>query len=236
MRLLNGGSEYRSEYKETLEISVSEKQIYRLFKKGKDNWNRNDLFLLRVLSDFFRLYVKELIDDRKKQIKDNDALHYAFIVPSEWEEDIREVLIRPIFVKAGLILESGQQDRLLFCSDVESIYYYITDPNGDHRLTLKRNTILGRILPVSGNRALIKLDLIVVGNPLFDFSGSVRFPKIMNSNSLILTSDDVENGIRDLIKTRFSLILNEYVIGSIMNQCGDLGVSIIIWDESKEIS
>ncbi|KAI9252244.1 hypothetical protein EDC94DRAFT_281682 [Helicostylum pulchrum] len=215
-KLVNDGNEYRSQFRETVEIDVSGKQLYRLFKKGKDNWNRNDLIWLRALSDFLRLCVKELIDDPKKKIKDNGSLHYAFIVPSEWEEDIREVLIRPMFVKANLVSKDDHPDRLLFCTDVESIYYYVADPNGGHRLTLKRNTILGRIVPVAFNRVLIKLDLIVAGNRLFDFFGSVMFPKIMNSNSLLFTSSDIRNGIRELIKARFSFEAPEDVVTSLM--------------------
>ncbi|KAI8047141.1 hypothetical protein BDF21DRAFT_499034 [Thamnidium elegans] len=51
---------------------------------------------------------------------------------------------------------------------------------------MTRNTIMGRIVAVKENQVSIKLDLISIGNPLFDFSGSVTRPKIMNSKKCLL--------------------------------------------------
>ncbi|KAI9273825.1 hypothetical protein EDC94DRAFT_592883, partial [Helicostylum pulchrum] len=128
-----------------------------------------------------------------KQIKDTDALHYVVVVPSEWEEEIREVLVRPIFVRANLVSKEDNRDRLLFCTDIESIYYYIIQYQYSNDLKLSRNTIIGRIIVVEENKVLIRLNLILIGNPLFDFSNSLLFPKLVASNSSFLTTNDVKN-------------------------------------------
>lgn len=193
-----------------------EERIYQLFKKSKDSKDQEDIFLLTAVSDLIRLFVEELMKESKEKIKDNDALHYVFIVPSEWEEEVREVCIRPIFVQANLISEDDHQDRLLFCSDIESVYYALTDPNGNYRLTIRRNAVLGRIVATGDEQVLIKLYVISVGKPLFNFFGSVAFPKIMTSNSLSITSDDVKNSIRELMKTRFSFDAEDSTIRDIM--------------------
>ncbi|KAI8047313.1 hypothetical protein BDF21DRAFT_457357 [Thamnidium elegans] len=199
---------------DTVQIDVSGKKLYQLFENGKDRWDQDDLFTLTAVSDFIRLSVEELIKDSKGEIKDSDALHYIFIVPSEWEEEIREVLIRPIFVQANLISKDDHPDRLLFCCEIESAYYYLSD----YFTKMTRNTILDRIVAVEENQVSIKLYLILIGNPLFDFSGSVTRPKIMNSNEMFLTSDDVKNGIRKFIKIKFSFDVQEDTILSIMKE------------------
>ncbi|KAI8067256.1 hypothetical protein BDF21DRAFT_112035 [Thamnidium elegans] len=97
---------------------------------------------------------------------------------------------------------------------------------------MTRNTILGRIVAVEENQVSIKLDLILTGNPLFDFSGSVTRPKIMNSNAMSLTSDDVKNGIREFIKIKFSFDAREDTIRNIMRALGNR-TFIFIKDEEE---
>ncbi|KAG2233241.1 hypothetical protein INT48_001690 [Thamnidium elegans] len=216
--VLSWGDQSADYYEEdTVQIDVSRERLYQLFKKGKDSWDHDDLFTLTAVSDFIRLFVEELIEDLEGEIKDGDALHYVLVVPSEWEEEIREVLIRPIFVRANLISKDDHQDRLLFCSDIESAYYYLSG----YFTEMTRNTILGRTVAVKENQVSIKLDLISIGNPLFDFSGSVTRPKIMNSNAMFLTSDDIKNGIREFMKNNFSFDAQEDTILNIMKELGN---------------
>ncbi|KAG2232835.1 hypothetical protein INT48_005703 [Thamnidium elegans] len=219
---------------ETVQIDVSRDKLYQLFKKGKDNWDQDDLFTLTAVSDFIRLSVEELIKYSKGEIKDSDALHYALVVPSEWEEEIREVLIRFIFVQANLISKYDHQDRILFCSDIESVYYRLSDPKSRHFTEMTRNTILGRIVAVEENQVSIKLDLISIENPLFDFSGSVMLPRIMNSNAMSLTSDDVKNGIREFIKIKFSFDAQEDTILNIMKELGNRAFTRVVSNKDEE--
>ncbi|KAI8067297.1 hypothetical protein BDF21DRAFT_454688 [Thamnidium elegans] len=205
---------------DTVQIDVSREKLYQLFEKGKNSWDQDDIFTLTAVSDFIRLFVEKLIKD-SEEIKDSGALHYILVVPSEWEEEIREVLIRPIFVQANLISKDDHQDRLLFCSDIESLCYFLSNPENGYFTKMTRNTILGRIVAVEENQVSIKLDLILIGNPLFDFSGSVTRPKIMNSNAVSLTSDDVKNGIREFIKIKFSFDAQERTILKIMKELGN---------------
>ncbi|GAA5811690.1 hypothetical protein MFLAVUS_005131 [Mucor flavus] len=178
--------------------------LTRNIKDGKDSWNQDDLFLFKAISDFLRLFVEKLMEEENKdgaQIKGTDALHYVFAVPSEWEEEIREVLIRDIFVRADLISKNDHKDRLLFCTDVESFYYYITG----HR-------------SMEESKASMVLNLILVGNPLYDFSNSLLFPKLVAYDSFFLTTSDVKNGIREFIKTKFSFDAQEETIRNIMEE------------------
>ncbi|KAI9343024.1 hypothetical protein BD770DRAFT_476132 [Pilaira anomala] len=72
-----------------------------------------------IMSDYIHLLVSSI-----KGRKSLDTLHYLCVVPWEWDHHkIREQLFRPIFIQAGLILETDHNDRLLFLSDTESIFY-----------------------------------------------------------------------------------------------------------------
>ncbi|KAI9252561.1 hypothetical protein EDC94DRAFT_651607 [Helicostylum pulchrum] len=123
---------------------------------------------------------------------DTGSFHCVFVVPSEWEEEIRETIIRPIFVKANLISNEDHQDVLLFCSDLEAMYYYYATSN-DLRILLERgeNTVICRIGNPEENKVSIKLDFSAL-HPLFDFSDSLMFIKIIRSKSFSFTIDDIK--------------------------------------------
>ncbi|GAA5816210.1 hypothetical protein MFLAVUS_009736 [Mucor flavus] len=212
-KVLSWGKKCDNEDEDTVQIDISEERLNRLFKKGKDCWNQDDLFLFKAVSDYIRLSVENLIE---KKVKDTDALHYIFVVPSEWKEEIREVLIRPIFVRANLISKDDHKDRLLFCTDVESLYYFITRNHKNYDLKLSRNTITTVICVEKDNEVSIKLDSILIGHSRFGFSNSLSFPKLMASNLSFLTTNDVKNGIREFLKTKFSFDAREETIQNIM--------------------
>ncbi|GAA5798687.1 hypothetical protein HPULCUR_004092 [Helicostylum pulchrum] len=219
--VLSWGRKCDNEDGDTVQIDISGEKLHQLFKKGKDSWNEDDLFFLKAVSDFLRLSVEKWMKEENKdikQIKDTDALHYVVVVPSEWEEEIREVLVRPIFVRANLVSKEDNRDRLLFCTDIESIYYYIIQYQYSNDLKLSRNTIIDRIIVVEENKVLIKLNLILIGNPLFDFSSSLLFPKLVASNSSFLTTNDVKNGIKEFIKIKFSFDAQEETIQNIIEE------------------
>ncbi|KAI9273790.1 hypothetical protein EDC94DRAFT_689813 [Helicostylum pulchrum] len=219
-KVLSWGRKYDNEDENTMQIDMSGERLYRLFAKDKDSWDQDDLFFFKAVSDFIGLSVEKLMEEHKnaKKIKDTSALHYVFVAPSVWEEEIREVLIRPLFVQANLISKDDHQDRLLFCTDVESTYYYITQYQGNDNLKLKRNTIIRSIDVVEESKVSIQLYSIFIGNPLFDFSNSLLFPKLLDSNSSFLTTNDVKNGIREFIKTKFSFDVSEETSQNLMEE------------------
>ncbi|GAA5808768.1 hypothetical protein MFLAVUS_002164 [Mucor flavus] len=222
-KALSSGEIYDNKDEDTLQIDEFGERLYQLFKKGEDSWNEDDQFSFKAVSDFINLYVKNFLRERNrklKQVENTDKLHYLFVVPSEWEEEIREVLIRPLFVRANLISKDDHKDRLLFCTDVESICYYITEHRFDN-IELSRNTLIGAINTVEESKVTIKLYSILIGNPLFDFSNSLLFPKLLASNSLFLTTNDVKKGIREFIKVKFSFDAQEKTIRNIMKAVYD---------------
>ncbi|KAI8065964.1 hypothetical protein BDF21DRAFT_114766 [Thamnidium elegans] len=194
-------------------------RLYHIFKKNRDSWDQDDLFLIQAVSDFMRLLVENMIKESEGKMKDAHKLHYVFVVPSEWEEEIRQVLIRPIFVQANLIAKDDHNDRLLFCSDLEAICYFIAEKRPHNmQLSTGRSMVLCRMTPVGENHALIKLDLVSAVNPLFDFSGSLNFSNVVRSNSFSLTIDDVKDAIKAFLQTGLSIDVHAEIIESITEE------------------
>ncbi|KAG2234385.1 hypothetical protein INT48_003612 [Thamnidium elegans] len=211
-----GDKDFKSDDQDDILIDRFTEKLYQVFKKDKDNWNQEDLFLLKAVSDFMRLLVEELMKKSDGNIKDMDAFHYVLVVPSEWDEDIREVLLRPMFVQSNLISQDDHKDRLVFYSDVESICCSIEDTfNGGFYLEREKNIILCRLSAIKKGEILIKLNLVSNVNSLFDFSNMIC-PKVVRYNPLVITTDDIICGIRAFIDTKISIDIQEEIMRIIM--------------------
>lgn len=184
-------------------------ELYLLFKKSKNTWNENDKLLIKAVSDFIYLAVKESMEDKDIKNKSLDSFYYGFIVPSEWQEEIREDLLRPMFIQAGLLSKEDHKDRLLFFSDLECTcyYYYIWD-----HFKRKQNTVVARLTPTGDCTVLIKLDLVKTLNTLFDFPNAKLFPKKFQSNSLYINFDDVKECIKTFLKDKLFIKDNDQKI------------------------
>ncbi|GAA5804838.1 hypothetical protein HPULCUR_010346 [Helicostylum pulchrum] len=168
--------------------------LYNLYKKGRASWDDEDKLLMKTISAYLPTAVKKAMKGAKLKVESFDLFHYAFIVPSEWEEEIRDDIIRPIFVQSSLISNEDHKDRLLFLSDIESIFY-------NHSFERGENTILCRISHDKG-KAVIKFDLIQTTNTLFNFPNARFFPKVTKSGSVSVTADDIEGHIKEFLRKK----------------------------------
>lgn len=183
-------------------------KVYLAFKKGNSHWSKDDFILEQVVIEFIRLLVDSMTGD-EKPIESVDSLHYICVVPSMWEYEIRENLLRPIFVKSGLISKTDHKDRLLFLSDVESLFYFTQCDQstvakltsgyykvGDHYILCRLN-ILGASAASS-----INLDLIEAQHTLFNISDGLLYPRVMSSpSSLPITEDGIKITLKIFLKS-----------------------------------
>ncbi|KAG2230313.1 hypothetical protein INT48_002738, partial [Thamnidium elegans] len=215
-------SAYNRNNKDTVLVDRFMERLHQLFKKDKNSWDQDDLFSLKAISDFIRLVVKKLMNILNEESDGINVFHYVFILPSDWEEEIKEVLIRPLFVQANLILKDDHKDRLLFCSDIESICYRLTNWSKlGVFLERGKDTIICRLIFNEQDQVLIKMDLISVANPLFDHADSILFPKVVRSNSFSLTRDDINNAIREFLKIDFSFIVKKKIKDIVMKSLSE---------------
>ncbi|GAA5812881.1 hypothetical protein MFLAVUS_006340 [Mucor flavus] len=213
-------------------------KLHDLFKKDKTTRDEEDDFLMKALSDYLPLALKNTIEKNELEIENFDLFHYALIVPSEWEEEMREDIIRPIFVQSGLISNEDHQDRLLFFSDIESICYGLIDGNGQtYSFKRGQNTILCRLSP-DEEKTVVKFDLIETTNTLFDFPNANFFPKVMKSSSVSVTADDVKGRIKEFLRTNLFPVATDdgAVRKSLKSELVPVDQDQIIEDVIKEIN
>ncbi|GAA5800242.1 hypothetical protein HPULCUR_005667 [Helicostylum pulchrum] len=202
-KVRNINCNYDKEDEDTIVITNFRDKLYALFKKDKETRNEDDTFLMKAVSDCLQLAMKYIVINRNRKGKSLDSFHYAFIVPSEWEEEIRDDIIRPLFVQSGLISNEDHQDKLLFFSDIESIFYNYFFERGD-------NTILCRITPDEG-KIDIKFDLIQTSSTLYNFPNASLFPKVMKSSSVSVIADDIEDRIAEFLRTNLFYVATDDV-------------------------
>ncbi|GAA5815466.1 hypothetical protein MFLAVUS_008978 [Mucor flavus] len=187
--------------------------LYSLFKKDKKAWDDEDKFLMKAVSDYLPRAIKKAMRETKLNIESFDLFHYAFIVPSEWEEEMREDIIRPIFVQSGLISNEDHKDRLLFFSDIESLCYGLKAKNGQtYSFERGQNTILCRLSP-DEKKVVVKFDLIQTTSALFNFPNSKLFPKIMKSSSVSVTKGEIKGPIKEFLRTTlFPVVIDDSAV------------------------
>ncbi|KAI9258435.1 hypothetical protein EDC94DRAFT_675763 [Helicostylum pulchrum] len=192
---------YDKEDEDTIVIKGFRDKLYALFKKDNEPRDEDATFLMKAVSDYLPLAIEYTIRRTILEKKSTDLFHYAFIVPSEWEEEIRDDIIRPIFVQSGLILDEDHQDRLLFFSDIESIFYNFSFERGE-------NTILCRISPDEG-KSIVKFDLAQTTSTLYNFPNAKLFPKVMKSSSVTVIADDIEDRIAEFLRTNLFYVATD---------------------------
>ncbi|GAA5802043.1 hypothetical protein HPULCUR_007503 [Helicostylum pulchrum] len=195
------GCNYDKEDEDTIAIKGFRDKLYALFKKDKETWDEEDTFLIKAVSDYLPLAMEYAMKDDFEE-GSFDLFHYAFIVPSEWEEEIRDDIIRPISVQSGLISNEDHQDRLLFFSDIESIFYNFSFKRGD-------NTILCRITPDEGKA------ISLIADDIED-----RIAEFLRTNLFYVDTDDdrVRKPLKRFLKGKLVSFDEDRIIEAIMEQ------------------
>ncbi|GAA5815440.1 hypothetical protein MFLAVUS_008949 [Mucor flavus] len=229
--------DYEEEAEDNIVIDNFRDGVYNLFKKDEKTWDKEDTFLMKAVSDYLPLAVKNIMKENRLKIESFDLFHYAFIVPSEWEEGMREDIIRPIFVQSGLISNEDRKDRLLFFSDIESICYGLEDENYQaYSFKRGQNTILCRLSP-DKREIVVKFDLIQTSNTPFDFPDANFFPKVMKSSSVFVNTDDVEGRLKEFLRTNLFPVATDHgaVRKSLKSKLVPVNQDKIIEDVIKQI-
>ncbi len=75
-------------------------ELYRIHQKAKRDRNENDRLILIAFSKAIKKVQEKLSNLNPIEGK---RFHYIFVVPNEWEHELRDEIIRPIFKEAGII-------------------------------------------------------------------------------------------------------------------------------------
>lgn len=67
--------------------------------------------------------------------------HFAISIPSYWDSRIKEELIRPLFIDAGLINNDDRLERLHIFDQAKSTFRYIQSPSYNYNSTKLKSHI-----------------------------------------------------------------------------------------------
>lgn len=164
----------------------------------------------QILLNGVEIMLRDLNDSYaqvSKSDKQNGFYHYLFIVPTRWDPAIREDLLRPLFIRTGLIHQEDHPYRLLFYSQLDLDFCYLQYLNDDlptYRMNTKigngRHYILYK-LNFSDTHLFVTLDLFSAHYSPFVMSKVKYVPKSLVSRYLTfpLTYDIQESSIRTSI-------------------------------------
>lgn len=217
-----GDKDFKSDNEDDVRIDNFTENLCDIFKKDKNDWSEDDIFSLKAISDYVRLIVDDVIEELNLDVGITSAFNYILTVPSHWKDEMREVLLRQIFTEAGLISSDDHKDRVLFCSELDSLCYYITHADKSMDFLGKgkgkgKGMILCRFNTAEERKISIKLDLISTVNSIFDFPGALIHPKAVRSNTVSLTINNITDGIKAFINTELSTDIQDEIVQNIMN-------------------
>jgi hypothetical protein len=104
-------------------------ELYRIYLESKGDRSSKNTLILQVVGKFLKLlfieaktgamtkFERQMAKTYPSALLDN--FHFIIIVPDEWECDIRDKIIHPLFIAADLISESDHPKRLLFFTEME---------------------------------------------------------------------------------------------------------------------
>ncbi|KAI9362633.1 hypothetical protein BD770DRAFT_440586 [Pilaira anomala] len=227
---LDSNKECKNEHYITISHFID--KLYCAFKKGRSCWDENKLILELAVSNFIRVLVNFIVDCYQGDLstRNLDKLNYVCIVPTEWDNEIREELLRPIFIQSGLIKKTDHKDRLLFLSDTESFFYYTqrdTDVrydiyagntdyfdlyvqedneiraqlyNGYHKVG--EHYLLCKAVVDHKKKSSIHVHLIEVQPTVFNILEGLLYPKILFSSILSFTVDSIKNNLKNFLRAK----------------------------------
>lgn len=106
--------------------------------------------------------------------------YYTTIIPADWDYEIREEFVRPLFVKAGLIHENDGRGRLVFFSKIEPIFYSMQeDPNILRGVEIKPGDQYILCTLDYHNTLCVNLVLISAQYPAFTVAESKWVPQLL---------------------------------------------------------
>lgn len=174
----------------------------------KEILDDKDNFFLRAVSDYLRL----LLNDRKKALEKQIgnpkiSFHYLFIVPTEWDIEIRENLLRPIFIQANLISQQDHNNKLLFFTQLESIFQLIQSKeykkkHGNNESFHQGEQYIICRLAIGQETLSATVDLLRAEYSSIDIVDATLVPNLIQSTDISMNNDDVKNDIKRVLKSK----------------------------------
>ncbi|KAI7888042.1 uncharacterized protein EV154DRAFT_324162 [Mucor mucedo] len=97
-------------------------ELNNVFLKAPQRVSKSDMLDNVITSEVVKFLQDEMNEWEKALKCSKSDFCYAFTLPTGWNYEIQEKLIRPLFISAGLISKYNHPDRLLFFTQLESLF------------------------------------------------------------------------------------------------------------------
>lgn len=171
-------------------------KLYDIYQKKTKYSSESDVHF-RMITSAARSFIKRIRSNCLLSNRDphgsHSNCHFSKILSTHWGHDIREKLIRPLFIEAGLISKDDHHKRLLFFTTLESDCRYIQSQKNEEgdineRMSIKiengmEYAIYG--LNFENNKLLVTLDLFSAHYPFVSTLDINYVTKLLNQLPLM---------------------------------------------------
>lgn len=163
--------------------------------------------LLRSIRRLLNRLVDLCSSDGKKS---SSHYHFSLILPTHWDYDIREKLLRPLFINSKLISKNDDQSRLLFFTTLESVFPYLQASGYYEKYKIFKDVILNgqHFIMYSFNisnreKMSVKIDLFSSHYPFIKSINKYYVPNLLNSICFDIALDiNVRWGVEVCLRNR----------------------------------
>lgn len=162
----------------------------------------HDIFIKKVeSSNYCQIITEEVITVLKNSLDYRHDLsteyQYSFTVPTYWNPDFQEQMLRPLFIKAGLVNDTDSLVRLSFFTQLTSNFRYIFPGHTKSNLLRERQYIMCGY-KIAGEKLIVDLDLfIATSSSLLNLKNDDFIPSVEKSlHFTIPLVSGLESGIK----------------------------------------
>ncbi|KAI7894943.1 uncharacterized protein EV154DRAFT_477724 [Mucor mucedo] len=195
-------------------------ELNNIYIRGENNGifkhDKGDEILLHAMEVFLREAVKMYTCDDGGNAR---RCFFSLIIPTNWEYGIRQALIWPLFVRAGLVSEYDDKRRLMIFTKLEALVQFVKRNQPEERrsrysvtpkLEIGREYILYN-LHFTSKQLLVNFDLFSVYCSMNNVKTEDYVPKSLKSLCFNIPFNiNVEKSIQRLLQVRgFDIQLTE---------------------------
>lgn len=187
-------------------------ELNNIYIRGENNGvfkrDKGDEILLHAMEVFLRRAVR--------MYKRTDSGYarrcfFSLVIPTNWEHGLRQALLWPLFVRAGLISEYDDKRRLMIFTELEALVQFVKRNQPDEReriysvtpkLEIGREYILCN-LHFTSKQLLVNFDLFSIHCSVENVITDDYVPKSLKSLCFSIPFNiNVKNSIRRLLQVR----------------------------------
>lgn len=163
-------------------------ELEEIFLTAQDDDSyKNDIHRKAVSQGMIYALQEEIEHWENKLNSSRSQFHYVINLPTHWECEMKEKLIRPLFIQAGFINIHDQPNRLVFFNRLDSTFRLIQSKDKSFKRVKFQNGRQHLMCTLDfGAKTYITLDLFTARYPSFTAIENNYIPQILKSVSFMI--------------------------------------------------